>query len=174
MHRRHRFGCRCRIPGSGLKLALCRSDRENRQKSRSGSCTKNLSYLFCRDLANGCYIAELLARYFPGSIPLHSFENVTSVQLKDANWHLLRKILQVIMSACSQPHLLISHNCPINPECARTSQCRITRAHSGKRSHDVSCVSKQSAQKAAQKTESLDHSLARLDPLWILSSDCAL
>lgn len=59
--------------------------------SQCGACF----YGTYRDLANGCYIAELLARYFPGEVPLHSFENVTSVQLKDSNWYLLRRILQV-------------------------------------------------------------------------------
>ena len=58
--------------------------------------------MWYRDLANGCYIAELLARYFPGEVPLHSFENVTSVQLKDSNWYLLRRILQARPRCCSR------------------------------------------------------------------------
>jgi CH-like domain in sperm protein len=48
-----------------------------------------------RDLANGCVAAEILARYFPDLVPLHSFENVSSLPLKDANWHLLLKLFRV-------------------------------------------------------------------------------
>jgi len=48
-----------------------------------------------RDLANGCVVAEILARYFPQDVSLHSFENVSSLPLKDANWHLLLKLFRV-------------------------------------------------------------------------------
>lgn len=48
-----------------------------------------------RDLANGCVVAEILARYYPQDVSLHSFENVSSLPLKDANWHLLLKLFKV-------------------------------------------------------------------------------
>ena len=48
-----------------------------------------------RDLANGCVIAKILARYFSDQVTLNSFENVSSLPLKDANWHLLKKICRV-------------------------------------------------------------------------------
>ncbi len=76
-------------------------DRQSNVADQRAQCGPAVA---CRDLANGCYIAELLARHFPGDVPLHSFENVTSVQLKDANWYLLRRILQAHPPPRPRPH----------------------------------------------------------------------
>ena len=48
-----------------------------------------------RDLANGFILAEILSRYFPADIAMHSFQNVTGSELKKANWKLLDKCLKV-------------------------------------------------------------------------------
>lgn len=56
-----------------------------------------------RDLANGCVVAEILARYYPQDVSLHSFENVSSLPLKDANWHLLLKLFRVSLCTHQLP-----------------------------------------------------------------------
>ncbi|KAG1669298.1 hypothetical protein FOA52_014859 [Chlamydomonas sp. UWO 241] len=47
-----------------------------------------------RDLSNGFLLAEVLCRYFPADVQMHSFENVTSVERKKANWGLLLKLFK--------------------------------------------------------------------------------
>lgn len=54
-----------------------------------------LSCLWRRDLSNGFIYAEILSRYFPADIHMHSFENVTCTELKKANWHVLSKFFKV-------------------------------------------------------------------------------
>lgn len=48
-----------------------------------------------RDLANGYLVAEILSRYFPKEVDMHSFENVCSLTLKECNWHVLLKLFKV-------------------------------------------------------------------------------
>jgi hypothetical protein len=48
-----------------------------------------------RDFANGFLIAEVLSRYYPSDIEMHSFENVTSMERKRANWVVLEKLFKV-------------------------------------------------------------------------------
>ena len=48
-----------------------------------------------RDFANGFLLAEVLARYYPSDIEMHSFENVASTELKRANWAVLCKLFKV-------------------------------------------------------------------------------
>ncbi|GMH37177.1 hypothetical protein BSKO_05050 [Bryopsis sp. KO-2023] len=47
-----------------------------------------------RDLSNGFLFAEILSRYFPADIRMHSFENVTCTERKTANWHVLDKFFK--------------------------------------------------------------------------------
>ncbi|KAI8472558.1 MAG: hypothetical protein J3K34DRAFT_375963 [Monoraphidium minutum] len=47
-----------------------------------------------RDFANGFLFAEVLSRYYPSDIEMHSFENVTSTELKRANWMVLDKLFK--------------------------------------------------------------------------------
>lgn len=49
----------------------------------------------CRDFANGFLFAEILARYYPADVQMHSFENVASMQRKKQNWSLLEKFFKV-------------------------------------------------------------------------------
>ena len=52
-------------------------------------------YYVCRDFANGFLVAEVLSKYFPDDVQMHSFENVTSIQRKKSNWHLLKRFFKV-------------------------------------------------------------------------------
>uniref|UniRef100_A0A7R9YU19 Calponin-homology (CH) domain-containing protein n=1 Tax=Chlamydomonas euryale TaxID=1486919 RepID=A0A7R9YU19_9CHLO len=47
-----------------------------------------------RDLCNGFVFAEMLSRYYPGDVQMHSFENVTSNERKKSNWELLTKLFK--------------------------------------------------------------------------------
>lgn len=55
----------------------------------------NQAYGPRRDFSNGFLFAEVLSRYYPGDIEMHSFENVTSVERKRANWVVLEKLFKV-------------------------------------------------------------------------------
>jgi hypothetical protein len=57
------------------------------QGTRSPSCH--------RDFANGFLFAEILSRYYPAEVQMHSFENVASSERKKSNWALLTKFLTV-------------------------------------------------------------------------------
>ena len=48
-----------------------------------------------RDFANGFLFAEILSRYFPADIQMHSFENVASIERKRSNWTLLERFFKV-------------------------------------------------------------------------------
>lgn len=45
-----------------------------------------------RDFSNGFLFAEILTRFFPEELSMHSFENVTSSAKKKSNWILLEKV----------------------------------------------------------------------------------
>ncbi|GIL57286.1 hypothetical protein Vafri_12544 [Volvox africanus] len=47
-----------------------------------------------RDFANGFLYAEILSRYYPGDVQMHSFENVASMERKKSNWALLEKVIK--------------------------------------------------------------------------------
>lgn len=46
-----------------------------------------------RDFANGYLVAEVLSRFFPSDISMHSFQNATSSSEKKANWAMIAKFL---------------------------------------------------------------------------------
>jgi hypothetical protein len=45
-----------------------------------------------RDCANGYLVAEILHKYYPDDVSLHSFSTGTAVELKLANWGLIQKV----------------------------------------------------------------------------------
>ncbi|KAF5825585.1 hypothetical protein DUNSADRAFT_8367 [Dunaliella salina] len=47
-----------------------------------------------REFANGFLFAEVLSRYFPADVHMHSFENVSSTERKKSNWTLLTKLFK--------------------------------------------------------------------------------
>jgi hypothetical protein len=49
----------------------------------------------CRDFSNGFLFAEILCRYYPADVQMHSFENVTSIERKRANWVVLERLFKV-------------------------------------------------------------------------------
>lgn len=55
-----------------------------------------------RDLSNGFLVAEILSRYFPEDVSMHSFVNGSSSLNKTANWALLSKIMRKIGIRCPQ------------------------------------------------------------------------
>ncbi len=56
---------------------------------------RSAALFFCRDFANGFLIAEILSRYYPADVQMHSFEAVASSTRKKQNWHLLEKLFKV-------------------------------------------------------------------------------
>lgn len=48
-----------------------------------------------RDFANGFLFAEIMSRYYPADVQMHSFENVASMTRKKQNWALLEKVFKV-------------------------------------------------------------------------------
>lgn len=63
----------------------------------------------CREFANGFLFAEVLSRYYPSDVHMHSFENVSSTERKKSNWGLLTKLLKVCSDQMSLPYLFIHH-----------------------------------------------------------------
>ena len=47
-----------------------------------------------KDLSNGFVLAEILSRFYPGQVPMHSFDNSQKKDRKQNNWNLLDKIFQ--------------------------------------------------------------------------------
>jgi hypothetical protein len=46
-----------------------------------------------RDLSNGFAVAEILSRYFPDEVSLHSFEPGISLKARQDNWNQIQKVL---------------------------------------------------------------------------------
>ena len=58
------------------------------------------------DLANGCLIAEVLARFFPAQVSMHSFDRAISAAAKKDNW----KQVRLPFSSSSSSSLSSWHN----------------------------------------------------------------
>ncbi|KAL3141278.1 hypothetical protein ABBQ38_003613 [Trebouxia sp. C0009 RCD-2024] len=56
---------------------------------------------FRRDLANGFLVAQILHKYHPADVHLHSFSNGTSTSTRNDNWRQIQKV-------CSQKKLPLS------------------------------------------------------------------
>ncbi len=48
-----------------------------------------------RDFCNGFLFAEMLSRYYPQDVAMHSFENVASIERKRQNWTVLERFFKV-------------------------------------------------------------------------------
>jgi hypothetical protein len=51
------------------------------------------SFQSCRDFSNGFLVAEILSKYFPADVSMHSFEDGASQAQKQANWSLIARFL---------------------------------------------------------------------------------
>lgn len=71
----------------------------------------------CRDFANGFLFAEILSRYYPSDIAMHSYDNVASVERKRKNWALLGRFFKV---SDQQP----SFHFDEMPDRVLTTQCK--------------------------------------------------
>lgn len=58
-------------------------------------CASCLPHLARSDFANGFLFAEIVMRYFPGELQMHSFENASSTAEKQRNWAMLTKFFKV-------------------------------------------------------------------------------
>ena len=47
-----------------------------------------------RDFSSGLLCAEILSRYFPGEVSLHSYSSVTSAERKSTQWGMLAKVFK--------------------------------------------------------------------------------
>src|SRR5689334_4674125 len=47
-----------------------------------------------KDLSNGFLVAEIISRYYPGQIQMHSFDNSQKKERRQNNWFLLDKTFQ--------------------------------------------------------------------------------
>ena len=57
-----------------------------------------------RDFSNGYLIAEMLNKYYPQDVQLHSFTNGTGFSSKKNNWGLLQRAFKVIRSGIALIH----------------------------------------------------------------------
>ncbi len=48
-----------------------------------------------RDVSSGYVVAEVLSRYYPSEVAMHSFDNSVSIERKKSNWSLLIKLFKV-------------------------------------------------------------------------------
>lgn len=62
-----------------------------------------------RDFANGFLVAEILSRYFPKEVEMHSFDTGISIVKKRDNWALLDKFLKVRQTPCIAPPRLCGY-----------------------------------------------------------------
>ena len=48
-----------------------------------------------RDFSNGYLVAEIMSRYHPGDVQMHSFDNGVGIATKKNNWGLLDRVFRV-------------------------------------------------------------------------------
>ncbi|CAD7697495.1 unnamed protein product [Ostreobium quekettii] len=64
-----------------------------------------------RDFSNGFLVAEILSRYFPSDVQMHSFENVSSIERKKSNWHILEAFFKKHLFEVDISHIDDVMNC---------------------------------------------------------------
>jgi hypothetical protein len=86
-------------PEPGPVLSRAQREEVRAQGARAGAARAagplNAPAPARRDFANGFLFAEVLSRYYPVDVEMHSFENVASTELKRANWAVLERLFKV-------------------------------------------------------------------------------
>lgn len=88
-----------------------------------------------RDFANGHVIAEILARYYPDEVSMHSYHTGTALDKKLANWGLLQKLFK--QKDIAVPREYIDGTIHCKPGAAEPLVCMLYAALTHRKSNTV-------------------------------------